>query len=87
MDVVWQLLWVCAVLAAALAFVWWQRRGLPMSYGRNRTGRNIEVIERVALGPQSSLQVVRIGQVRIALAVHGSAVTVIERMPESTDKP
>jgi flagellar biogenesis protein FliO len=83
MDVYFQLLSVCAVGAVA-ALAWWLRRGGPLSYKRDRPARWVEVVERVHLTPQHSIHVVRVGECHVVLAVHGSAVTVIERLSASS---
>ena len=59
MDLLQQLAAVALVLALLGAVVWLLRRHAPI--GVRRSGpRQIEVIERVTLGPQHSLALVRV---------------------------
>ena len=59
MDLLQQFAAVALVLALLGAVVWLLRRNTPM--GVKRSGpRQIEVIDRVALGPQHSLALVRV---------------------------
>lgn len=63
MEVVQQIAAVVSVLALLVAALWWlKRRGLAIpaaGRGRSRT-RRLECLERVALGPQQTLHLVRL---------------------------
>jgi len=64
MEMVGQLAAVGAVLALAVASSWWlRRRGLAGPFlPRKAAGRRLESIARLALGPQQTLHLVRLGE-------------------------
>lgn len=63
MEALQQIAAIVAVLALLLATLWWlKRRGLAIRTagpGRSRT-RRLECLERLALGPQQTLHLVRL---------------------------
>ena len=63
MEIAGQLAAVAAVLALAIASSWWlRRRGLASVLPRRGGGRQLESIGRLALGPQQTLHLVRLGE-------------------------
>ena len=78
MTLIVDLLPVVGVLALTVASAWFLRR---RGFGLVRPGRRrlIEVIDRVPLNQQVSVQVVRAAGAEYVLAVSGSSVTVLER--------
>jgi flagellar biogenesis protein FliO len=61
MEPVRQLLAVGAAVGALTAALWWMRRkGWARLGARSGSGRNLHAVERVALGPQCSLHLVRV---------------------------
>jgi flagellar biosynthetic protein FliO len=61
---------VAAVLALLGATLWWlRRRGFAtLAMGRKPGGRRLECLERLNLGPQQTLHLVRVGQTALLLA-------------------
>ena len=61
---------VAAVLALLGATLWWlRRRGFAtLAMGRKPGGRRMESLERLALGPQQTLHLVRVGRTALLLA-------------------
>jgi flagellar biogenesis protein FliO len=79
-TLVFLLLWVC---------LWWlKRRGIATLGGRLRQPdgrRDLELLQRLNLTPQHSLQLVRIKDRSLLVAVHPAGVTVL-RETESDSK-
>jgi flagellar biogenesis protein FliO len=66
--------------ALALAFFWARRKGF-VHLAAGRSGKQVRVIERVALTPQHSLFVVETGDERLLLSVSGSGCQVLRSLP------
>ena len=84
MEVMQQIASAGAVLALLLGTLWWLRRrgfAVPalagLSPGR-RTARRLECMERVALGPQQTLHLVRIGDRALLLASSPAGCTLLQ---------
>lgn len=63
MEALQQIAAVVAVLALLVATLWWlKRRGLaiPAAGGGRSRARQLECLERIALGPQQTLHLVRL---------------------------
>jgi flagellar biosynthetic protein FliO len=70
MEGIQQAATVAAVLALLGATLWWlRRRGFAtLAMGRKPCGRRLECLERLPLGPQQTLHLVRVGQTALLLA-------------------
>ena len=65
------------------AAVWWLRRSgfaLPAAGGRGGSRRIAERIGRLRLGPQHSLELVRLADRVLVVAVHGSGCTLLQTL-------
>ena len=61
MEVLQQIAAIAAVLALLVATLWWlKRRGLAIPAAARNRARRLECLERVALGPQQTLHLVRL---------------------------
>jgi len=70
MEVIRQIAAVAGVLTLLLATLWWLRRHgvAAVNLGRKTPGRRLESIERLPLGPQQTLHLVRLGSTALLLA-------------------
>jgi flagellar biosynthetic protein FliO len=83
MEFVQELAAVGAVLALLAATLWWlRRRGfaaiLPM---RRPPGRRLECLERLSLGPQHTLHLVRVGDTALLLASTPAGCALVQSLP------
>jgi len=83
MDFVQQMAAAGAVLTLLAATLWWLRRKgfagvLP---ARKTAGRRLECLERLALGPQHTLHLVRLGERALLLASTPAGCTLVESVP------
>ena len=64
MDVLQQLASVAAVIGLLAACLWWLRRRGVAAVGRPRraSNRRLEIVERLPLGPQQTLHLIRLGE-------------------------
>ena len=77
MEVTRQILGIFGVLLLLAATLWWLRRkGLNLRPARG--GRTLETVERVALAPQHSLHLVRLGGRGLLIAVSPSGCALLE---------
>jgi|ERR1051325_4820961 flagellar biosynthetic protein FliO len=83
MDFVRQMAAAGAVLGLLGATLWWLRRkGIAGVMPARRTGgRKLESLERLALGPQHTLHLVRLGETALLLASSPSGCTLLESLP------
>ncbi|MFY9725603.1 MAG: flagellar biosynthetic protein FliO [Bryobacteraceae bacterium] len=83
MDVIGQMAAVAAVLSLLGVTLWWLRhRGMAtLAVGRKRSRRKLELVERLPLGPQHSLHLVRLGETMLLLAASPGGCRLIERRP------
>jgi flagellar protein FliO/FliZ len=83
MDVIGQMGAVGAVLGLLGGTLWWlRRRGLAtLAIGRQRSRRRLELVERLPLGPQHSLHLVRLGETMLLVAASPGGCRLIERRP------
>lgn len=83
MEVLEQMTAVVAVLALLGGSLWFlRRRGFAgLSVPRRRCLRQIECLERVPIGPQHTLHLVRVGERELLLAASPAGCTLIEAMP------
>ena len=81
-----QLAVVGAVLGALTATLWWLRsRGLTglLPVAGKAGGRRLERLERLSLGPQHTLHLVRLGESALLLAATPSGCTLVRSVPRS----
>lgn len=87
MEAIRQACAVAAVLALLLATLWWVKRrgfaglalGLPLMGGR-QTVRRLECLERLPLGPQHTLHLVRAGDVALLIAAFPNGCATLQTM-------
>ena len=86
MDFGQQYLAVAATLGVLGGVLWWlRRRGYAVAAGR-RAGRPLQTLDRLALSPQHTLHLVRVGPAVVLLACSpGGCAVVREIAPESLD--
>jgi flagellar biogenesis protein FliO len=81
MEIMEQLAAVAAVLTVLVAAAWWlRRRGLasPVLPGRTTRGRRLEAMERLPLGPQQTLHLIRIGERALLVASYPAGCVLLE---------
>ena len=72
---------VAAVLALLLLTLWWlRRRGFAgVTLGRKTAVRRLESLERLALGPQHALHLLRLGGSALLISSSASGCALIHR--------
>ena len=72
---------VAAVLALLLLTLWWlRRRGLTgVTLGRKTSVRRLESLERLPLGPQHALHLVRLGGSALLISSSAAGCALIHR--------
>jgi|YNPMSStandDraft_1061717.scaffolds.fasta_scaffold04962_6 hypothetical protein len=90
MELFRQLLAVAFVLALAAGAAWWLRRGARL--GRLRPGaggrlRRLELLERLPLGPQQSLCLVRCGDRALTVLLYAGGGLLVENRPVEEFEP
>jgi len=85
MDVVEQMTAVVLVLALLGGSLWWlRRRGIAgIALPRQRKQRRLEHLERLPLGPQHTLHLVRVGELELLVASSPSGCARIETLPRA----
>lgn len=83
MEVIQQAVSVAAVLGLLAATLWWlRRRGFAgIALGRKPGGRRLQALERLALGPQHTLHLVRLGETALLLASSPSGCRLVRSFP------
>jgi flagellar biosynthetic protein FliO len=81
MEVIQQMAAVAVVLLLLGATLWVLRqRGFAgVTLGKKSLERRIECLERLPLGPQHTLHLVRVGETELLLAVSPSGCSLVER--------
>jgi len=80
MEAIEQLAAVAGVLGLLLGCLWWlRRRGVATGIARRRGGHRLELLERLPLGPQHSLHLVRVGQAELLVASSPAGCVLVER--------
>ncbi len=76
---------VVAVLLLLVASLWWLRRRGFVSPALPRRGaaRRLETLERLPLGPQQTLYLVRAGKKTLLLACHPAGCSLLESIAEA----
>lgn len=80
MDMIPRFLSVAVVLGALAILTAWLRRPHLLTGVRRSRPKQVETMERLTLAPNLSIQVIRVGDSQIVLAVHPSGVTVLDRI-------
>ena len=76
-----QYLAVTAVLVVLGGGLWWLRRhGYAAPAIGSRRGRSLEPLERLALSPQHSLHLVRVGEAEVLLACSPGGCAVVREL-------
>lgn len=83
MEVIQQTGAVVAVLALLLLTLWWlRRRGMTgVTLGRKTAVRRLESLERLPLGPQHALHLVRLGGSALLISSSAAGCALIHRAP------
>ena len=82
MEAIQQMAVVAVVLLLLGATLWLLRRGLAgVSLGSKAAARRIQCLERLSLGPQHTLHLVRVGENELLLASSPSGCSLVERFP------
>ena len=82
MELIRQVLAVGGVLLLLAGSLWWLRRRGLARYGlRARSQRHLEAVERLPLGPQHALYVVRFSGRGLLLAISPAGCAVLESFP------
>ncbi len=76
-----QYLAVAAVLGLLGAALWWlRRRGFAAFAASGRGGRRMEALERMALSPQHTLHLVRVGESVVLLACSPGGCAIVREL-------
>jgi flagellar biogenesis protein FliO len=84
MDLTRDLMAVLLVFGVLGGALWALRRAGAVRWrgpGRTRTRGRVELVERVALGPQHALHLVRLGTRALLIASHAGGCTLVESVP------
>lgn len=83
METIGQMTAVAAVLALLVGTLWWlRRRGLAVSpFAARRSGRRLESLERLPLGPQHVLYLVRFQDRALLVAASPAGCVLLEQTP------
>ena len=84
MDMVSQFAAVAGVLVLLAASLWWlRRRGFAVAMGARRTaGRRLECLERLPLGPQHTLHLIKLGDTVLLVASSPSGCALIHGLSD-----
>jgi flagellar biogenesis protein FliO len=84
METVSQLGAVALVLALLGSALWWLRgRGMALPVSSRRPGRRMECLERMPLGPQHTLHLVKVGDTTLLLASAPGGCSLVRSFPAS----
>ena len=83
MELIGQMTAVAGVLALLVALLWWLRRRGFAHVGaiRPARGRRMERLERLALSPQHTLHLVRLGDTALLVAASPTGCSLIRSLP------
>ena len=83
MELGGQLMATAGVLSLLAALLWWLRRrgwAVPAAGGR-AAGRRLQTMERLPLGPQHTLHLVRMGDEALLVACSPGGCTLLDKAP------
>ena len=84
MDVIGQLAAIGAVLSLLAVTLWWlRRRGFALARPRRGERRMLETVDRLPLGPQHSLHLIRLGEQALVVACSPAGCSVVATRPWS----
>jgi flagellar biosynthetic protein FliO len=83
MDVIQQLTAVVGVVLLLCGTLWWlRRRGVAaFALPRRNGGRRMECLERLPLGPQHALHLIRLGECELLVASSPSGCSLVHARP------
>ncbi len=82
MDLIGQMASVGAVLALLALLLWWlRRRGIAAVVPRRGGRRRLENLERLPLGPQHTLHLIRLGEQALLVASSPGGCTLLATSP------
>jgi flagellar biosynthetic protein FliO len=86
MELINQAAAVAAVLGALGAMAWWLRRRGPLERPsfRKSSGKRLETLERLPLGPQQTLHLVRMGSRALLVAATPSGCSLLDSVEVRT---
>ena len=86
MEAIQQMAAVAVVLLLLGATLWvLRRRGLAgVSLGSKHAERRIQSLERLSLGPQHTLHLLRVGETELLVASSPTGCSLVERFPRRT---
>ena len=75
---------VALVMCLLGTTLWWlRRRGYSPAITGRRTSRRLEAMERLQLGPQHSLHLVRMGQTLAVVSCSPGGCSILQALPDS----
>jgi len=81
MEILQQVGAVAGVLLLLIAALWWlRRRGFAAGAGRPGAARRLECLERMALGPQQTLHLLRLGEQALLVASWPSGCSLLRSL-------
>jgi flagellar biogenesis protein FliO len=85
MDAIGQLAAVAGVLTLLTGTLWWlKRRGVAAVLpARRSAARRLECLERLPLGPQHALHLVRLGETALLVASSPAGCSLVRSLPSS----
>lgn len=82
MDLIGQLAAIGAVLSLLAVTLWWlRRRGFASVRPRRGERRLLETVDRLPLGPQHSLHLIRLGEQALVVACSPAGCSVVATRP------
>ena len=89
MEVIQQAISVAVVLGLLGATLWWlRRRGYAAwASGRKHAARRLQNLERLPLGPQHTLHLVRVGETELLLASSPVGCALVQSLPKPEVRP
>jgi flagellar biosynthetic protein FliO len=83
MDVIGQMAAVAGVLTLLAATLWWlKRRGIAGVLPARKAARRLECLERLPLGPQHTLHLVRLGGTALLVASSPGGCSLVRSCPQ-----